>query len=73
MRTSSGGILVQPKQRTYNKSINRVFIWTDGSKTKEGVGCSVFFKQKSLSTLPQTTSISEAELIAAETAIMHGP
>uniref|UniRef100_A0A6P7H131 Uncharacterized protein LOC114349025 n=1 Tax=Diabrotica virgifera virgifera TaxID=50390 RepID=A0A6P7H131_DIAVI len=47
--------------------VNKPFIYTDGSKTKHGVGCGVFIqntKQSFMFKLPSICSIYTAELIA---------
>jgi len=57
--------------------MSRIFIWTDGSKTNQGAGIGVFFRENSIynvsQTLPSTTTSAEAELIAIETALRSGP
>jgi len=68
----------KPKNNlTYKPEMSRIFIWTDGSKTNQGAGIGVFFRENSIynvsQTLPSTTTSAEAELIAIETALRSGP
>jgi len=71
------GCYISAASRANKSEQGKVFVWTDGSKTKQGAGFGVFFKQNSIynimAPLPQHTSSAEAELIAIEAAINSGP